>query len=134
MLDHKGFMIALEDLKRLRMKKAQLEEEVKEVNGAIAENVQEIVTYMENTDQLSVKVKGLGTAILTSTKYYSIDKEDPRAAEAFETFVKEHGDWDLVTAPHAKKIHGYYKERLELNEEVPPGVRTFIKNNITIRG
>lgn len=134
MLDHKDFMTSLEDLKTLRTKKTSLAAQEKEVNGEIAGLVRDIVEYMENTDQLSVKVRGFGTASLTSKKYYSIDKDDPYAADAFETYLRDKGDWDLVTAVHASKLHGYYKERLELNDELPPGIKTSIKNNITIRG
>lgn len=134
MVDHKDFMTGLENLRLMRHQKAQFEEEIKTVNEAIETQVRELVEYMEKTDQLSVKVKGFGTAILTSTKHYSVDSDDPIAAEAFERYLKDRGEWDLVTAPHWKKIHGYYKEKLDLNEELPPGIKTFIKTNITLRG
>jgi hypothetical protein len=134
MLDHKDFLITLEDLKALRQKKAQLEKEVKEVNGEIAKMVFDCVDYMDNTDQEAVKVKGIGTCSRTATKFYGIDKEEPMAAESFEQWVRDKGDWDLVTAIHSSKLQGYYKEKLELNEELPPGVKTTIKNNIVIRG
>lgn len=134
MLDHKDFLTSMEDLKLLRAKKLEIEASEKEVNEDIARLVYDMVEYMEATDQLSIKVKGLGTASLTSRKFYSIDKDDPRSAQAFETFVRGNGDWDLVTAIHASKLHGYYKEKLELNDELPPGIKTAIKNNISIRG
>ena len=133
MLDHKSFLIGLDDLKALRQKKAKLEAEVTELNDAIYKQVYELVDYMDATDQLSVKVKGLGTASRTSTKYYGVDKDDPMSAQAFEDWMRQKGDWELVTAVHHRKLHGYYKERLELNEELPPGVKTTIKNNIVIR-
>lgn len=134
MIDQKDFITGSENLRLMRHQKAQLEEEMKTINEAIETQVRELIEYMEATDQLSVKVKGFGTVILTSTKNYSVDQEDPRAAEAFEQFVKSREEWDLVVAPHWKKIHGYYKEKLDLNEELPPGIKTFIKTNITIRG
>jgi hypothetical protein len=134
MLDHKDFMIGLEDLKALRAEKDSIENKEKEVNEKIESLVRDLVEYMESTDQLSVKVRGFGTAMLTSKKFYSIDKDDPYAADAFETYLRDKGDWDLVTAVHASKLHGYYKEKLDLNEELPPGIKTTIKNNITIRG
>lgn len=134
MLDHTGFLEAIKELKALRASKDEQEERLKVTNYVINATVHDIVEYMEATDQLSVKVKGLGTAILTNKKFYGIDKDDPNSAQAFEQFVKDRGEWDLVTAVHASKLHGYYKEKLELNEEVPPGVKTAIKTNITIRG
>jgi len=134
MLDHKGFLVSLEDLRDLRLKKAKIAEDERDVNQAIDTLVRDVVEYMDSTDQLSVKVKGFGTASRTSTKHYSIDKDDPIAAEAFEAFVKNRDEWELITAPHWKKVHGYFKEKLEMNEEIPPGIKTFIKDNITIRG
>jgi len=134
MLDHKDFLIGLEDLKILRAAKLALEAKEKELNGNISTLVHELVDYMEATDQLSVKVRGLGTASLTSRKFYGVDKDDPLSAQAFEEFVRSNDEWDLVTAVHASKLHGYYKEKLELKEELPPGIKTTIKTNITIRG
>ena len=134
MLDHKSFLIGMEDLKSMRKVKAELEASLKELNGEIQVAVYEMIDYMDSTDQLSVKVKGIGTCSRTATKFYGIDRDEPMAAESFETWVREKGDWDLVTAIHSSKLQGYYKERLELNEELPPGVKTTIKNNIVIRG
>ena len=134
MLNHEGFLAGLKELKQMRAKKASLEADVKDVNYDIEILVRDLIQYMEETGQLSVKVKGLGTAILTSKKFYGIDKEDPRSAQAFEQFVRDKGEWDLVTAIHASKLHGYYSEKLDCNEELPPGIKTAIKNNITIRG
>ncbi len=134
MLDHKDCLTSLEDLKRLRLNKRYLEEEIKLNNEGIEILVRDLVEYMETTDQLSIKIKNIGMCSLTNTKHYSIDKDDPMAAEAFEGWMRQKGDWDLVLIPHYKKVHGYYAERLDLNEELPPGVKTFIKQNITIRG
>ena len=129
MLNHTEVLIGLEDLKNLRKAKADLEEKVKETNEEIEKLVYDLVDYMENTNQLAVKVVGLGTCSLTSTKKYSI--EDP---VAFESWMLEHGEMANVMAVHAQKVHSYYKEKLDNNEELPPGIKTFIKNNITIRG
>jgi len=128
MLDHKDFLIGLEDLKNLRKKKAQQESEVKETNEEIGQMVFDLVEYMEVTDHESVKIAGLGTCSLTRTKKYSID--DPLV---FENWMQDNGEMADVMAIHASKVHGFYKERLENNEELPPGIKTFIKNNITIR-
>ena len=134
MTTHDEFVAQLDALKRARAHKAVVEESLKTVNENIKGLVYDIVEYMENTNQLSVKIKGLGMCSLTGRKIYSVDREDPIAAQAFETFVRNNNEWDLVTAVHAAKLNGYYKEKLELEEEVPPGVKTYIKNNITIRG
>ena len=128
MLDHKDFLIGLSDLKVHRERKKQQEEAVKDTNKSISDLVFELVEYMETTDHLSVKIDGLGMCSLTSTKKYSI--EDPAV---FEAWIKKEGDMDLIMAVHAQKVHGYYKEKLDNNEELPPGIKTFIKNNITIR-
>jgi len=128
MLDHKDFLIGLSDLKVHRERKKQQEEAVKDTNKSISDLVFEMVEYMETTDHLSVKIDGLGLCSLTSTKKYSI--EDPAV---FEAWIKKEGDMDLIMAVHAQKVHGYYKEKLDNNEELPPGIKTFIKNNITIR-
>jgi hypothetical protein len=128
-LDHKGFLIGLEDLKNLRKRKSELEADVKDVNDEIGKLVFDLVDYMEATDHESVKIAGLGTCSLTRTKKYSIDN-----AEIFEAWMKEHGEIENVLAVHAQKVHGYYKEKLENNEDLPPGIKTFVKNNITIRG
>ena len=128
MLDHKDFVVGLEDLKNLRKSKSSLEAEVKEKNQEIATLVFELVEYMETSDHESVKIAGLGMCSLTRTKKYSID--DPLA---FEDWMNKNDEMGNVMAVHASKVHGFYKERLENNEELPPGVKTFIKNNITIR-
>ena len=130
MLDHKDFMIGLQDLKDLRAKKTAQEQLVKDTNAAIGEVLYDLIEYMESTNQLAVKIEGLGTCSLTSTKKYSIDKEQ---AAIFEAWMNEHGEMEHVMAIHGSKVHGYYKEKLENNEDLPPGIQTFIKNNITIR-
>ena len=128
MLSHKDFILGLEDLKNLRKQKAEQEAAVKDTNGAIATLLFDLVEYMETTEHEAVKIAGLGTCSLTRTKKYSID--DPLA---FEEWMNKNGSIIEVMAVHASKVHGFYKERLENNEELPPGVKTFIKNNITIR-
>ncbi len=130
MIDHKDFMIGLQDLKDLRAKKASQEQEVKDTNSEIGKLLFDLIEYMESTDQLAVKIDGLGTCSLTSTKKYSVDRDQ---AAIFEDWMNEHGEMANVMAIHASKVHGYYKEKLENNEELPPGIQTFIKNNITIR-
>jgi hypothetical protein len=122
-------MIGLEDLKNMRTAKRSLEGKVKEINGEIAKLVYDLVEYMQETDQLQVKIGDIGTCSLTSTKSYSV--ENP---EIFEAWMEENDDMGVVMAVHAKKVHGYYKEKLENGEELPPGIKTFVKNNITIRG
>jgi len=129
MLDHKAFLIGLEDLKNLRSAKRIMEDKVKDINESIAKLVYDLVEYMQETDQSQVKVGSIGTCSLTSTKTYSI--ENP---EIFEAWMNENDDLDVVKAVHSKKVHGYYKEKLENGEELPPGIKTFVKNNITIRG
>ena len=128
MLDHKDFITGLEDLKSLREKKRQQEQEVKDTNAAIGLLVFDLVDYMEKSDHLSVKIDGLGTCSLTSQKKYSIEN-----ASIFEDWMKQHGELEQVMSVHAMKVHGYYKEKLENNEDLPPGIKTFIKNNISIR-
>lgn len=128
MLDHKDFLIGLEDLKNLRKQKAEQEKAVKETNEQIGQMVYDLVEYMENTDHESIKIAGLGLCSLTRTKKYSIDNP-----VIFEEWMKKNGDMAEIMAVHASKVHGFYKERLENNEELPPGIKTFIKNNITIR-
>ena len=129
MLDHKDFVIGLEDLRNMRKRKADLEAETKDANEAIEKLVFDLVEYMDSSDLESIKIGDIGTCILTRTKKYSI--EDPLV---FEQWMTEKGEMENVMAVHAQKVHGYYKEKLENNEELPPGVKTFIKNNITIRG
>ena len=128
MLDHKDFVIGLEDLKNLRAKKSDLEAQVKDTNEEIGKLVFDCVEYMENADTESIKIAGLGLCSLTHTKKYSI--EDP---VVFESWMRQQGEMDLVMAVHAQKVHGYYKERLENSEELPPGIKTFVKSNISIR-
>jgi len=128
MLDHKEFVVGLEDLKNLRGKKAALEKETTETTDAIEKLVYDLVEYMETTGVESIKLDDLGMCVLTRTKKYSV--EDP---VSFERWMVEHGERENVMAVHAQKVHGYYKEKLENNEELPPGIRTFIKSNVTIR-
>lgn len=130
MIDHKDFMIGLQDLKDLRTKKAVQEQDVKDTNSEIGKLLFDLIEYMESTDQLAVKIDGLGMCSLTRTAKYSINDEQ-RAI--FESWMNEHGEMEHVMAIHASKVHGYYKEKLENNEDLPPGIQTFIKTNITIR-
>ena len=130
MLNHKEFLIGLEDLKEARARKKDYEDLTKDVNEQISKLVFDLVDYMENTDHLSVKIDGLGTCSLTHSKKYSVDSENP---EIFESWMNEHGEMENVMSVHAMKVHGYYKEKLENNEDLPPGIKTYIKSNITIR-
>jgi len=128
MLDNKDFLIGLEDLKNMRVVKATLENEVKDVNERMSILLFELIEYMENSELESIKIAGIGLCSLTRSKKYSI--ENPIV---FEEWMKEHGEMDNVLAVHASKVHGYYKEKLDNNEELPPGIKTFVKQNISIR-
>ena len=121
-------MTELASLKDLRQKKRDLENETKDVNEAIASLVFDLVEYMEITGQPGLKLDGVGTVSLTHTKKYSI--EDP---VSFEQWMVANGELEFVMAVHAQKVHGYYKERLENDQELPPGIKTFVKSNVTIR-
>lgn len=129
MIDHKDFLVGLEDLKNLREKKRILEEQASEVGREVETLVQELCEYMTLTNTPSIRLDSVGMCSMSHTKSYSIDNP-----EAFESWMRANDDLSIVMAIHAKKVHAYYAEKLANNEELPPGIKTFVKTNITIRG
>ena len=128
MLDHKDFLTGLEDLKNLRAKKAAIEEQASEVGRTINDLVTVLTEYMIVTHTPSIRLEHVGMCSMSHTNTYNIDN-----AEVFESWMRANDNINIVMAIHAKKVHAYYAERLANNEELPPGIKTFTKTNITIK-
>lgn len=106
------------ELRDLKDRKAALDEELKEVNGAIrrlAEN--EIPTYFEDNEIEKLTVEGAGTVYI-QTKVYANCKAENR--EAFFEWLRGTGNADLIKETvHPSTLNAFAKEYLNDGKELP---------------
>jgi len=111
-----------------RVRKAQLEAEVKKENLTIEAMNQLLVEFLEDESLSSVKLDAGVSLTIKDDVYCSVaDKE------SFYKWIHDNDLEDLFTVNY-QTMSSMVKQKLSNNEEVPPGINTFFKQSITVRG
>lgn len=111
-----------------RRAKKQYEDLIKDENLIIEAMTRELVERMESSDFSSVKItEGVSISIKDDVYCTAVDKP------AFHQWIKENSLEDLFTVNY-QTMSSMVKTRLINGEEIPPGINTYFKQGITIRG
>lgn len=120
------------DLRDLKDRKEQLEDELKSVNGqirALAEG--KIPEYMEENEIEKFSVTGVGT-VYVQQKVYANVKADDR--EAFFHWLRENGSADLIKETvHPSTLNAFAKEQLSEGKELPDVLDARLYPTATLR-
>lgn len=107
--------------------KATLEARIRDMNTIIEAVNQVLVVRLEDDDITSFKTTDGSTFFIKDEPYSSVSDK-----QAFHKFIKEEGLDDLFTV-HYQTMLAMVKERLEKNEEPPPGISVYMKSSIQRR-
>jgi hypothetical protein len=113
---------------KARQEKAKLEELVKGKNLTIEAMSQELVEMLENEGYSNVKVENGASISIKDDVYCSVSDK-----EAFYSWIKEQGLDDLFTVNY-QTMSSMVKNKLIDMEPIPPGIGTYFKQSITLRG
>lgn len=83
----------------------------------------------------SIRIDGLGTCTRTiKGPYASLDDNDPKASEKFETWCRETGIYSDVFrfAPQMAKVNTIVKEMRKEGEPLPPGIKVLEHKRIQV--
>jgi hypothetical protein len=120
------------DLRDLKDRKEQLEDELKSVNGqirALAEG--KIPEYMQDNEIEKFSVTGVGT-VYVQQKVYANVKADNR--EAFFHWLRENGSADLIKETvHPSTLNAFAKEQLSEGKEIPDVLEARLYPTATLR-
>lgn len=113
---------------KARREKARLEALIKEQNLIIAALDQELVDMLEAQDFTQVRLNG-GISLTIKDDVYCTVKDK----QAFLTWIDEQGLTDLLSVNY-QTMAAMVKTNLIAGEPVPPGIDTYFKQSITMRG
>lgn len=111
-----------------RLEKERLEELVKEQNLIIAAMDQELVDMMESLDFNSVKLETGVSLSIKDDVYCNVQDKT-----SFHQWIKENNLEDLFTV-HYQTMSSMVKEALTSGKPIPPGIGTYFKQSIMVRG
>lgn len=127
MLNTEEFYDKLKEVRTLREEKKALREREKELNLQLERMAGELVEYFDMHDIPRQSLDG-SLFYVNRTPCYSISDE-----EQFFRWMNDTGDIELCKSFNAKKFGAYYKEKKANNEELPPGVSVYIKQDVRVR-
>jgi len=111
-----------------RMEKTRLETLVKEQNLVIAAMEQELIDYLEGGDLLLVRLNNGVTLSINDDIYCQVSDK-----EAFHQWIRKNHLEDLFSV-HYQTMASMVKERLNSDEDAPPGITPYFKQSIRVRG
>lgn len=115
-------------LVKARLEKDRLEDLVKAQNLIIEAMQQELVDLLESQDFTSLKL-GNGVSISIKDDVYVTVKDK----QVFHTWVRESNLEDLFSVNY-QTMSSMVKNKLIDGEELPPGIDTYFKQSIMVRG
>ena len=123
-----NFSEKLKELQALDEKKDALSAELKSIARDIEYLSYKLAEYMNNTGITKITVDN--RTFTYKEKIYTKIVDQP----ALFAWLEENKAHNLLMAINAQKLNGYCRERLESQEDLPPGVDpTFIKRSINIK-
>ena len=127
MITSEEFYANLKRVRELKTEKQKLKDQEKTINKELGELSEGLIEYFDMNDIPRQSLDG-SLFYVSRTPHYSISDED-----SFFSWMRSTGDLDLCMAFNANKFKGYYKEKKENGEELPPGISEFIKTDVRVR-
>jgi len=129
MIAHDECLEKLKTMKRLRLERAELDKQVKDLKDQVDLINAEVTEYFEITGQQSIDIDGYGKFYLNREIYPNVEDRD-----AVEAWLQTRGDLDLIRTFNTNKFKAYFKELVEENAELPPSTTQFVKTEVRMRG
>lgn len=119
-------------LRDLKEKKADLETELKAINGAIRNLAEhEIPQYMDENEIEKFSVKDVGTVYTTMKVYANVKAQD---REYFMEWLREQGHEDLIKEQvHPSTLNAFAKEQISEGKELPEVLDARLYPTATLR-
>ena len=118
----------LKALARLRWQKTEIKNQLDCTEALIEQAQAEIVDEFESRQIKSMKLDGIGNFVMRVSSSPRVN--DP---VLLRNWMEGKGiEWEVICALNAKKLQGFYNERLENGEELPSGVETYTKAIIAL--
>jgi len=111
-----------------RIEKASLEAQIKEKNLTIAAMDQVLVELLEAETMTSFKLENAVSMSIKDDVYCSVSDKP-----LFYDWIDKNGLEDMYTINY-QTMSSMVKQRLIAGEEIPPGVETYFKQSISVRG
>lgn len=127
MISTETFYENLKKIRTLREAKSELTEKSKALTKEIEALSGDLIEYFDLNDIPRQCIDG-SMFYVNRTPCYSINEE-----EAFFRWMNESGDIEMCKSFNAKKFGAYYKEKKANDEELPPGVSVYIKQDVRVR-
>jgi len=130
-----GMLNLADELKDLRLKKAELEANLKEINALVTETEEKLSEVMLNNETQSFNKNG--TLFYLSNKVYASAKADKKP-ELYKQ-LKNNGFGSLVTETvNANSLAAFVKEQMEENNDELPNwlednINVFEKSTVRVR-
>lgn len=106
---------------RIKADLEKIEDELYTLNTAVTE-------FFESHRIQNMTIEGIGNFYLNRTLYPQIED-----AEKCHAWLKERGDFDSLLSFNTNKFKSYYKQKMEMGEELPEGVTQFFKVEVRVR-
>ena len=128
MITHEQCLNKMKRIKELTDVKEELKNESSKITLMLDELNNEVSEYMELTDQTQIRIKNLGLFFLqTDSKPQFEDKE------VCIKWLEERGELDTFMMFNTRGFYAYWKELNEKGDDLPPGVKTYIKKEVKLR-
>ncbi len=128
MISHEQCLEKLHTIGELRAKKTELKEELKTLEKEMGELNKEATEYFEMNDMDKISIANLGTFYVNREVYPNVDD-----LVQCKNWLIDKGDLEMLLTFNKSKFKAYYKERLENDQALPPGVTNFVKTEIRMR-
>jgi len=115
-------------LVRARLRKANLEAQIKEENLIIEAMTQVLVDKLESEDYTSLKLSNGVSLSIKDDVYCSVSDK-----RIFYDWIESTGQQDLLSVNY-QTMSALTKNLLTDGKEIPPGISTYFKQGITVRG
>ena len=116
--------------KNLRDKKAKLKGDLDDVNAQLEALNVELVDWFESNKLKNITLEGIGMFYLNRQLIPTIEEQ---SRDDVYSWLKEHGDYEMLLTFNTMKWRAYYKERLEQGAELPEGVKQYFQVDVRMR-
>lgn len=116
--------------KVLREKKAKLKSDLDDVNLQLEALNVELVDWFESNKLKNITLEGIGMFYLNRQLIPTIEEQ---SRDDVYSWLKKHGDYEMLLTFNTMKWRAYYKERLEQGAELPEGVKQYFQVDVRMR-
>ncbi len=118
----------LKVLYQLKQQKIELSNQLKNTESLIDMAQAEIVDEFESRQIKSMKIEGVGNFVMRISAYPKVTD-----VSTLRMWMESHEiPWETITALHAKKFQGWYRELCEQGQPLPEGCENYTEALIAV--